>query len=94
MKRMSLNELMGKKGDKAHMGLSEDDVRELLGPDAPTFDRNPLGRVRLIRALKMRFGSNYRNLPGISKFIKQFDQDIDHEIHVMKLKQIKPRGGK
>lgn len=72
----SLNEIMGKKGDKAHEnGLDFEDLPQLLGERMPKLEFHTLGRVRLIQALNDRFGPNFRNVPGIHGLLKKFDKE-------------------
>jgi len=90
MKKNTLNEMMGKRGQKAAAKkLSLDDLGELLGEKMPKLEFHPVGRLRLTSALRNRFGDGYRNLPGIDDILKEFDQEADFNIKLQKMKMIK-----
>jgi hypothetical protein len=93
-KRATLAEIMGKKGASIAQGrdLSMDDLPELLGEGMPKLQFGPVGRVRLIRALKQRFGAGFRDVPGVSGIMKDFDQGVSFEGQVRKMKSIKAKG--
>lgn len=92
MKKMTLNEIMGSKGgDSKERKLSVDDLGELLGERLPKLDHTPVGRLRLITALKNRFGKNYRTLPGIDDVLKEFDEHIKFNVKLHEIKMIKGR---
>lgn len=74
-------------GGKKEIGLS--DLEELLGERMPQLDYSPVGRLRLISALRNRFGDNYRQLKGIDKIIKEFDEEVSFNIKKQKMKLIK-----
>ena len=85
----TLNEIMGAKGSEAKAsGLDFGDLEKLLGEGMPKLEFHALGRVRLIRALKNRFGANYRSVPGINDLMSKFDQAAQTELkyHQMKMK--------
>lgn len=89
--RASLSEIMGKRGaEMSSAGLTLEDLPELLGEGMPELTRDALGRHRLLRSLKQRFGMNFRALPGVSKLVEQFDEEVRFEEKIKKLKQIKP----
>lgn len=93
----SLAEIMGRKAESAeHRELSISDLKELLGEGMPKLDFHRLGRVRLLRALKQRFGPGYRNVPGISNILKEFDEEASFELklHKMKLAKKERENGK
>lgn len=73
----SLGELMGKAGEKKELGLK--DLPDLLGEKMPELPANRLGRFRLINALQERFGAGFRNLPMVSKILKEFDENVETE---------------
>lgn len=94
MKKASLNELMGKGGDSAKGGrkLSLDDLGTLLGERMPKLQFSPVGRMRLTSALRVRFGDNYRHLPGIEDILKEFDKEAAFNVKLQEMKQIKVKG--
>lgn len=83
----SLGELIG--GNKPAMTLSN--LPELLGEKTPELPRTIVGRYRLIRALRHRFGDSYRNIPGINNIIEEFDEDVRFEGVLEKARKIKPK---
>lgn len=91
-KKASLAEIMGKKGAQAASGerkLTVDDLPDLLGEAMPDLPKNAVGRHRLIRSLKARFGPNYRSLPGVGDIVKDFDSVMDIERKVQRIKSIR-----
>ncbi len=68
----TLNELMGKKANMERL----EDLPEMLGEKMPEVEFNAVGRLRLLKALRNRFGEGFRNLPGISKILEDFDQEV------------------
>lgn len=92
MAKASLNELMGKAGSKAGTKkLTLDDLGELLGEKLPKLEFNPVGRLRLTSALRQRFGDQYRNLPGISDIMKEFDEEARFSVKLQEMKQIRAK---
>lgn len=90
MKKVSLGELMGSAGKKAESKkLSLDDLGELLGERMPKLDFTPVGRLRLTTALRNRFGDQYKNLPGISDVMKEFDKEAAFNVKLQEMKSIK-----
>lgn len=90
MKKVSLNEIMGKAGEKSEKGkFSLDDLQELLGERMPDVRHTPIGRMRLVNALKNRFGKNWRSLPGMVDLMKDFDKEMDFNVSLQKMKMIK-----
>ena len=84
----SLNELMGKKGeDFAQHGIEFDDLPQLFGEKMPKLEFHALGRVRLMRALKQRFGEGFRSVPGVEQLMKKFDGEAQAELDHIKLKK-------
>lgn len=78
----TLGEVMGRKGAHAHEhGLSLHDLPDLLGEGMPKLEFHALGRVRLMRALRARFGENFKNVPGLQGLIQKFDQETRLEAH-------------
>lgn len=86
-KKASLAEIMGGVKDPSSLSLSK--LPELLGEAMPNLPRNPVGRFRLVAALKNRFGANFRSLPGVSNLVREFDSDIELEQRIQKLRSIK-----
>lgn len=87
--KTTLNEIMGKNGETKTISLSN--LHEYLGEKMPSLEYHPMGRVRLIRALAMRFGPGYRNLPGVSALLKEFDDNAKTEIIAQKIKNASRR---
>lgn len=43
----------------------------------PILDAGPIGRHRLIQALKNRYGIMFRNVPGVSNILKEYDSQAN-----------------
>lgn len=89
---------MREKGGNATLGeliggaseMSLTNLPEILGEKMPELPKTKVGRYRLVRALRHRFGDNYRNIPGVKGLIAEFDDDLRHEGVRKKLSGIKP----
>lgn len=90
-KQASLSEVMGSAGAKAASSgsVSLKQLPEILGENMPDMDLSTVGRIRLIRALKQRFGANFRSLPGIKDIIKDFDDKASLALKAEKIKRIR-----
>jgi len=84
--KVSMNEVMGK-GAAQKITLSS--LPEILGEKMPRLPLNRVGKVRLIQALRNRYGASYRNLPGVSDVLKEFETAADHDDTLAKLRKIK-----
>jgi hypothetical protein len=92
-KKTTLNEIMGKSGDKQRkLGMA--DLPELLGEGMPKIRFSPVGRVRLMRSLTQRFGPGFRSIPGVTDIIKDFDDGAKFEIEIARMKTFKGKGKK
>lgn len=69
--------------------LSLGDLESLLGERMPKLEFSPVGRHRLTTALRNRFGDSYRNLPGISDIMQEFDKEAEFNVKKMQLRMIK-----
>jgi len=88
--KVTLNEMMGERGEKGGAKkLSLDDLSTILGERMPKLEFSPVGRLRLTNALRLRFGDQYRNLPGITDIIKDFDKEAAFSVKLQEIKQIK-----
>ena len=48
-----------------------------LKPDQmPILDASPVGRHRLVQALKNRYGIMFRNVPGVANILKEYDSQV------------------
>lgn len=61
-------------------------AKRILREAMPEVNYSELGRVRLARALQMKHGKNFRNIPDVKDALKEFD---DHYEFNKKLKRIK-----
>lgn len=84
---VTLGEVMGKVGSQQKQPDLHD-LPDLLGEGMPKLEFHALGRVRLMRALKTRFGENFKNVPGIQHIISRFDQEakIEMQHHLIRKK--------
>lgn len=93
-KKVTLAELMGSTAsERGKNGLSLEQLPVILGDAMPELPRNQVGRHRLIRALQQRFGKNFRSLPGVMDLVHEFDEDLDFESKVNRMKAIKLNRG-
>ena len=83
----SLNEIFGKGGEKEEFDLS--DLKDILGEKMPEMPFSAVGRVRLLKALKIRFGDGFRNIPKLKGLISKFDDEIKTDLDMRKIKRIK-----
>lgn len=84
----SLNEIFGKdKGSKEEFDLG--DLKELLGEKMPDMPYNRVGKVRLLRALRNRFGEGFRNMKQLQGLLKQFDHEVKTDLELRKIRKIK-----
>ena len=92
-KRPSLAESMG--ADAAGIGaaMTLSNLPQILGNAMPELPRDAVGRHRLMRALRQRFGANFRSLPGISNLMSEFDGEISHQDRMAQLARITPKRG-
>lgn len=70
----TLGEMMGKQTAPSSLK----DLPELLGEKMPEIDYTELGRMRLLKALRVRFGTGFQNLPGIKGIINEFDTELKY----------------
>lgn len=65
----------------AQMGVPEikvTGIENVFKPEEiPALEPTPLGRHRLVQALRMKYGETFRNKPGVSRLIKDFDEQTD-----------------
>ena len=91
-RRVSLSEMMGKSKAEDGSSLGLGDLQDLLGEAMPKLEFTQVGRFRLIRALKGRFGNNFRNLPGVDGIVKEFDEEMRMQKKLRKMKRIRSGG--
>lgn len=87
--KATLGELMG-----GASGMSLKDLPDILGEKLPELPKNKVGRYRLIRSLRQRFGDGYRNIPGVKGLVEEFDDEIRFQGILNQAKRIKPKGSK
>lgn len=75
--KASLGELMGKAGEKEDLGLK--DLPLILGEKMPDLPKNRIGKFRLVNALQQRFGPGFKNIPMVTKIMKEFDDEVETE---------------
>lgn len=89
--KAALGEMMGKTGGEKGENLTLDDLSSLLGERLPKLEFTPVGRMRLTAALRVRFGENYRHLPGIENILKEFDDEAKHNVKMAEMRMLKGR---
>lgn len=75
VKPASLGELMGT-GYEHRTKLTLEDLPKLLGERMPQIAYDRVGRVRLINALHQRFGTGFKNIPGVADILEHFDKEM------------------
>lgn len=70
-------------------------IKEALGDDTPEIlnhdgQPTPLGRFRLVSALRNKYGENYRNNPTATSALRHFDSEHDYFKSVRKIRGVKP----
>jgi len=85
-----MSEVMGKTGATQKITLAN--LPEILGEKMPRLPLNRVGKVRLIQALKNRYGGSYRNLPGVSELLHEFETETEHDDMLAKMRKIKIKG--
>lgn len=80
---------MGKAGNTAEKRkLTLADLPNLLGDALPDLPKNPVGRLRLISAMRNRFGDNWRAIPGVQDIVKEFDDEAKFRVKLEEMKMI------
>lgn len=85
----TLAELMGEHGERIQQsGFELHDLPKVLGENMPKLEYHALGRIRLVSALRRRFGANYRSYPGVKEVLSKFDREakIEFEHHMIRKK--------
>lgn len=89
MRKATLNELMGKSGGTGkERKLTLADLPDILGERMPKIEYSPVGRMRLTAALRVRFGDNYRHLPGIENILHEFDKEARFNVKLQEMKML------
>lgn len=63
--------------------MNLDPIRVVLGDNIPDIVNHhghptPLGRFRLMEALRNKFGDNHRNIPAAKQVMEHFDKEHDY----------------
>lgn len=87
--KATMGELMG-----GAQGMSLKDLPDILGEKMTELPKNKIGRYRLVRSLRNRFGNEYRNIPGIKDLIGEFDEEIRFQGVLDEMKKIKVQRSK
>lgn len=53
-------------------------IKAALGDDHPEIHPTPLGRYRLISALRNKHGENYKNVPLAKRALEHFDKEHEY----------------
>lgn len=92
---LSLNELMGENANQVKTeGMSMEHLSNMLGEKMPDIKPGPVGKIRLLRALRMRFGQSYRSIPGVPELLKDFDEQTNFHVKLAQMKMLKPKRSK
>jgi len=60
--------------------------KSLFGEDLPNIEANTVGKIRLIKMLRHKFGVNYRNFPQAKKLIDYFNSEMEFNKKVIKIR--------
>ena len=71
-KPATLNELTGKDGPAMRL----EELPKILGEKMPELPFDSRGKIRLMRALKNRFGEGFKNIPGVKGILKDFEREM------------------
>jgi len=86
----SLGEIMGSSAQKPKMSLA--DLGDIIGHDKVVdLPQNRVGRHRLRKALQQRFGSGYRNIPGVKDLLDEFDDNTEFAEYIEKIRAVQPK---
>lgn len=85
MKRSKSNSIQTLKKIMAAPKLELSDLAKFFKEEEmPSVDVTPIGRHRLLQALRNKYGETYRNKPGISKMLKDYDSQREFFMKAMK----------
>jgi len=65
--------------------LDQSEFRRVLGEDVPEFATGPLGRLRLVRQLRMTFGQGYRQIPSAKKLLAIHAEETEHDREILRI---------
>jgi len=68
----TLGELIGKQAKQ----VTTENLEEVMGLRMPELSMDNVGKIRLLKAFRNRFGESFRNVPGIRELLKNFDKEI------------------
>lgn len=63
-------------------------IKSLLGELMPVMHASPVGRMRLVNALKHKFGENYKSFEEAKKVIDHFDGESEHIKNYLRIKGV------
>lgn len=53
-------------------------IRAVLGDLMPSLAPSPAGRLRLLRALRAKFGAGFKTFEAARKVLKHYDDEVAH----------------
>ena len=62
-------------------------ARRVLRENMPDINYSDLGRTKLVRALQMRHGKNFRNIPEVKDALKEFDEKYEFEKQLRRIRE-------
>ncbi len=80
---------MGKGGADSGRSLTLAQLPDILGEAIPEMPANAIEKHRLVTALRNRFGSDFRNIPGVRGLISEFEENIVYENRLTALKELR-----
>lgn len=82
----TIGELIGKQ----HKQVTPENLEEVMGLRMPSLSMDNVGKIRLLKAFRNRFGESFRNVPGVKEILTGFDK----EIRLNRLIQMNKKGRK
>lgn len=73
---LTIQDLLRHKQKQSNAKLDMGPFKDVLGEDLPELSLNKVGRFRLMRALRNKFGAGFKNVGIAQKLIKSFDSKM------------------
>ena len=85
--KASMAERMGVMGGQR---LSLQDLPKVLGDGMPHLEFTQAGKLRLLSALRQRFGDGFMGLPHVKGVVDEFDSNAQHHVQMARMRNIRP----
>lgn len=80
---ITVREMMG---EEVPMKMDLSPIKEALGEDLPEIPANSLGKIRLVKLLRNKYGINYRNFAPAIRALNHFESEMRYIHHYMKVR--------